>query len=82
MELNDFIARYDFGKPMRLQVYRYKPFRVALDGYIVDGKLIDKYGDTLCDINAIDNDYGIFDFGIDTDCLLVRVSPKSLDERP
>ena len=81
MELNDFIMRYDFDKPMRLQVYGYKPFGVRLDGYVVDGKLIDTYNDVICDnVNALDNDYSIFDFGIDSGCLLVRVSPKS--EKP
>lgn len=77
MEFNDFIMRYDFGKPMRLQVYGYKPFSVRLDGYVVDGKLIDTYDDVICDnVSALDNDYSIFDFGIDSGCLLVRVSPK------
>ena len=73
--------RYDFNKPMRLQVYGYKPFRVMLDGYVVDGKLIDTYDDVICDnVNALDNDYTIFDFGIDNGKLLVRVSPKN--DRP
>lgn len=77
MELNDFIMRYDFGKPMRLQVYGYKPFSVRLDGYVVDGKLIDTYDDVICDnVSALDRDYSIFDFGIDDNELIVRVSPK------
>lgn len=77
MELNDFIMRYDFDKPMRLQVYGYKPFGVRLDGYVVDGKLIDTYDDVICDnVSALDNDYSIFDFGIDGNELVVRVSPK------
>lgn len=77
MDLNDFIMRYDFGKPMRLQVYGYKPFSVRLDGYVVDGKLIDTYDDVICDnVSALDNDYSIFDFGIDDNELVVRVSPK------
>ena len=77
MELKDFIMRYDFNKPMRLQVYGYKPFGVRLDGYVVDNELIDTYDDVICDnVNALDNDYSIFDFGIDSGCLLVRVSPK------
>lgn len=81
MELKDFISRYDFGKPMRVQVYKYKPFRVAIEGYVVDGKLIDVYDDVVCDnVNALDDDYSIFDFGIDDRELLVRVSPKA--EKP
>lgn len=77
MELNDFIMRYDFDKPMRLQVYGYKPFGVRLDGYVVDDKLIDTYDDVICDnVSALDRDYSIFDFGIDDNELVVRVSPK------
>lgn len=81
MELKDFISRYDFGKPMRVQVYKYKPFRVAIEGYVVDGKLIDIYDDVVCDnVNALDDDYSIFDFGIDDRGLFVSVSPKA--EKP
>lgn len=76
MELNDFIMRYNFGKPMRLKVYRYRPFRIAFTGYVVDGKLVDDYGVTVRDINALDRDYSIFDFGIDDGELVVSVSPK------
>lgn len=76
MELNDFIMCYNFGKPMRLKVYHYRPFRVALTGYIVDGKLVDDYGVTVRDINALDRDYSIFNFGIGDGELVVSVSPK------
>ena len=78
MELSYFVALYDFGKPMRAKVYRRKPFRVDFEGYVVDNKLIDDYGNITCaDVRALDDEYSVFNFGIEGGELVVLVSPKA-----
>ena len=77
MELKNLVDLYSFGKPLRVLLYTEKPFRVASESYVVDGKLIADNGDIVCDdINVIDykHGYNLFMLEHDTDCLIAKIS--------
>lgn len=77
MELKNLVDLYSFGKPMRVLLYTEKPFKVAVEAYVVDGKLIADNGDTICDdINMLDykHGYNLFMVEHDTDCLIAKIS--------
>lgn len=77
MELKNLVDLYSFGKPLRVLLYTEKPFRVASESYVVDGKLIADNGDIICDdINVIDykHGYNLFMVQWDTDYLTVKIS--------
>ena len=77
MELKDLIMLYNFGKPLKVLLYTEKPFRVASESYVIDGKLVDNDGNTICDdIAVIDykHGYNLFMVQWDTDCLTVKIS--------
>ena len=76
MELKNLVDLYSFGKPMRVLLYTEKPFRVASESYVIDGKLVDDAGNTICnDIAVIDykHGYNLFMVQWDTDCLTVKI---------
>lgn len=76
MELKNLVDLYSFGKPMRVLLYTEKPFRVASESYVVDGKLIDDNGNIVCDdIAVIDykHGYNLFMLEHDTDCLIAKI---------
>ena len=77
MELKNLVDLYSFGKPLRVLMYNEKPFKITAEGYVVDGKLIDDDGNTICDdIAVIDykHGYNLFMVEHDTDCLTVKIS--------
>ena len=77
MELKDLIMLYNFGKPLKVLLYTEKPFRVAVEAYVVDGKLIADNGDVVCDdVNVLDykHGYNLFMVEHDTDCLIAKIS--------
>lgn len=77
MELKNLVDLYSFGKPLRVLLYTEKPFKVAAEAYVVDGKLIDDNGNTICDdIAVIDykHGYNMFMLEHDTDYLTVKIS--------
>ena len=77
MELKNLVDLYSFGKPLRVLLYTEKPFRVASESYVVDGKLIDDNGNTICDdIAVIDykHGYNMFMLEHDTDYLTVKIA--------
>ena len=76
MELKDLITLYNFGKPLKVLLYTEKPFRVTSESYVVDGKLIDDNGNTVCDdVNVLDykHGYNMFMLEHDTDCLIAKI---------
>lgn len=63
MELKHLVDLYSFGKPLRVLLYTEKPFRVTSESYVIDDKLVDDDGETICeDIKMLDFQHGYFLF--------------------
>lgn len=66
MELRDLNMLYNYNRPLRVLLYSEKPFKVAVEAYVVDGKLIDDDGNAVCDnIDMLDYKHGYNMFTIE-----------------
>ena len=76
MELKNLVDLYSFGKPLRVLLYTEKPFRVASESYVIDDKLIDDDGETVCDdIKMLDfqHGYNLFTIECADDYLVAKI---------
>lgn len=76
MELRDLDRLYNFNRPLKVLLYSEKPFKVAVEAYVIDGKLVDDDGETVYDnINTLDfqHGYNLFMLECDEDYLVAKI---------
>ena len=82
MELKNLVDLYSFGKPLRVLLYTEKPFRVTSESYVIDDKLVDDDGETVCnDVKMLDykHGYNLFTIECTDDYLVAKICRMSND---